>query len=61
MIDTTGAGDVFHGAYIYGLYKNWELPKILKFASATAALKCRGLGGRVIPDLSEVENLINTV
>jgi ribokinase len=60
VIDTTGAGDVFHGAYIYVLYKNWELPKILKFASATAALKCRALGGRAIPDLPEIKKLIGS-
>ena len=59
VVDTTGAGDVFHGAYIYGLYQNWELAEILKFAAATAALKCRGLGGRAIPDLHEVESSTN--
>jgi len=58
VVDTTGAGDVFHGAFIYGLHKNWELREILKFSSAAAALKCKGLGGRAIPELSEVENLI---
>ncbi len=59
VVDTTGAGDVFHGAYIYGLIKNWELPKILKFASATAALKCQWLGGRNgIPELKAVESFL---
>lgn len=58
-VDTTGAGDVFHGGFIYGLVQGWELPEILKFASAVAAIKCTRLGGRRgIPELSEVEDLI---
>ncbi len=61
VVDTTGAGDVFHGAYVYGLIQGWELPRILEFASATAALKCTRLGGRRgIPELEEVEALIKT-
>ena len=59
VLDTTGAGDVFHGGYIYGLLQNWELKDVTRFASACAALKCRKLGGRSgIPDLKEVENLL---
>jgi ribokinase len=62
VVDTTGAGDVYHGAYIYGLAQGWELPKILEFASAAAALKCTRLGGRRgIPELEEVHSLIKTV
>ena len=45
-VDTTGAGDVFHGGFIYGLLQNWEVIEILRFANAVAALKCRDLGGR---------------
>jgi sugar/nucleoside kinase (ribokinase family) len=52
--DTTGAGDVFHGAFAYGLLREWDLPRRLRFAAAVAALKCRGLGGRAaIPTLDE--------
>jgi len=46
VVDTTGAGDVFHAGFIYGLLQNWEMEKILQFANAVAALKCRELGGR---------------
>jgi ribokinase len=54
VVDTTGAGDVFHGGYIYGLLQGWEIRKTVKFASAFAALKCMGLGGRTnIPGLKE--------
>ncbi|HXX79953.1 MAG TPA: PfkB family carbohydrate kinase [Thermodesulfovibrionales bacterium] len=53
--DTTGAGDVFHGGYIYGLLQGWDTRECVRFASAVAALKCRKVGGRAgIPSLSEV-------
>lgn len=53
-VDTTGAGDVFHGAYIYGLIRGWDIRKTLEFASAFAALKCTMPGGRAgIPTLSK--------
>jgi ribokinase len=59
VVDTTGAGDVFHGGFIYGLLKKWSLKKIAKFANACAALKCRKLGGRVgIPTLKEVNSFM---
>jgi sulfofructose kinase len=54
--DTTGAGDVFHGGFIYGLLQNWEVEKILRFANAVAALKCLDLGGRRgIPTLEKTQ------
>ncbi len=54
-VDTTGAGDVFHGGYIYGLLRGWDMERTVRFASAFAALKCRRLGGRSgIPGLKEV-------
>jgi sulfofructose kinase len=59
-VDTTGAGDVFHGGFIYGLLQNWELEEILKFANAVAALKCQYLGGRKgIPALEEVQRFFS--
>jgi sugar/nucleoside kinase (ribokinase family) len=58
-VDTTGAGDVFHAGFIYGLLQNWELLDILRFANAVAALKCRDLGGRRgIPSLEEVQKFL---
>ncbi|MFQ5465054.1 MAG: PfkB family carbohydrate kinase [Thermodesulfobacteriota bacterium] len=45
-VDTTGAGDVFHGGYIYGILKGWGMEKTLRFASAFAAIKCTRPGGR---------------
>jgi len=59
VVDTTGAGDVFHGGYIYGLLQKCDIKDVVRFASAFAALKCRKLGGRAgIPHLKEVEDLI---
>jgi len=60
VVDTTGAGDVFHGAFIYGLLKKWPLDKTAEFANAVASLKCRKLGGRAgIPTLDEVTSFLN--
>jgi len=59
VVDTTGAGDVFHGAFIYGLLENWELEQIIQFSNACAALKCTKLGGRAgIPTLAEVKTFL---
>jgi sulfofructose kinase len=59
-VDTTGAGDVFHAGFVYGLLQNWEVVEILRFANAVAALKCRDLGGRKgIPSLEEVQKLLH--
>jgi sugar/nucleoside kinase (ribokinase family) len=53
-VDTTGAGDVFHAGFIYGLLQGWELQRILQFANAVAAMKCTRLGGRPgIPTLPQ--------
>lgn len=46
VVDTTGAGDVFHGAFLHGLLQGWDLERVADFASAVAALKCTRLGGR---------------
>jgi sugar/nucleoside kinase (ribokinase family) len=60
-VDTTGAGDVFHGGFIFGILQNWELEKVLNFANAVAALKCRDLGGRKgIPALEEVQKFFSS-
>jgi sulfofructose kinase len=59
VIDTTGAGDVFHGAFIFGLLKKWSPKRVARFANACAALKCRKLGGRAgIPRLKEVSDFM---
>lgn len=59
VIDTTGAGDVFHGAYLAGLVKEWELKRISTFSSAVSAIHCTVLGNRKgIPTMDEVESFL---
>ena len=54
VVDTTGAGDTFHGAFVAGLNKGYALRQAVRFASAVAALKCTKLGGQSgIPTLAE--------
>jgi sulfofructose kinase len=58
-IDTTGAGDVFHGACALALAEGANEADAFKFASATAALKCSRPGARAgIPNRSDVERLL---
>jgi sulfofructose kinase len=55
IYDTTGASEVFRGAFIYGQLQGWSLDHCLPFANAAAALNCRHLGGLGgIPSLAEV-------
>ena len=55
-VDTTGCGDVFHGAYAAALARGGELPERLRFASAAAALKATQPGGQSgIPTRAAVE------
>jgi sulfofructose kinase len=59
-IDTTGAGDIFHGGFIYGLLQNWPLEQTMKFANAAAGLNCLSLGARQgIRSLSEILSAAN--
>jgi sulfofructose kinase len=59
VVDTTGAGDAFHGAFIYGMLQAWPLARVARFANALAALNCQTLGGRRgLPDLAQVESFL---
>jgi len=61
VADTTGAGDVFHGAYIAALLKGYDVISSCNFAQATAAIKCTKLGGRAgIPTWAQVEEFLQT-
>ena len=59
--DTTGAGDVFHGAYIVGMLEGMEAPECARFASAVSAVKCTCFGGRTgIPDRETAGKFLET-
>lgn len=59
VVDTTGAGDVFHGAFAYGLARGWQPRQLMLFSSAVAALKCTQLGGRTgIPNMVQVRRFL---
>ena len=45
-VDTTGAGDAFHGGFLYGLLQGEDIETTLKVGCAVAALGCRALGAR---------------
>jgi sulfofructose kinase len=58
-LDTTGAGDIFHAGFIYGLLHGWPLPRQLDFACAAAALNCTAAGARGgIQSVENIEKLI---
>ena len=55
-LDTTGAGDVFHAAFIWGLLEGLSVPAVLRAANAAAALSCRALGAQGdLPDREALE------
>ena len=55
VVDTTGAGDIFHGAFIYALFQEKSLNFCFRFANVAAGLACRHFGARpgIVP-LKEV-------
>ncbi len=59
-IDTTGAGDVFHGAFCYAMLSGMGMQDALDFSNAAAALNCTDIGARGhIPYRAEVEDLLS--
>jgi sulfofructose kinase len=58
--DTTGAGDVFHGAFCYAILGGMPMAKALEFSNAAAAVNCTAIGARGhVPLRAEVESLLN--
>lgn len=61
VTDTTGAGDIFHAGFIYGLLQGWPLDRQLDFACAAAALNCTFAGARGgIGTVEAIEELMAT-
>ena len=59
IVDTLAAGDVFHGAFAFALLAGGDSVEALRFAAATAAIKCtRFGGGAVAPTRDEVARLL---
>lgn len=61
-VDSTGAGDIFHGAFTYGISKGFDFEKNLKFANIAGALSVTRVGGyKSIPSLEEMNEIYNEV
>lgn len=59
-VDSTGAGDIFHGAFVYGLSKGFALEKILKIANTAGAMSVTRLGSRnSVFSREEMKEIIN--
>ena len=56
-VDSTGAGDIFHGAFTYFIGNGYSLKNAIHYASITSAISVTRVGARIsIPELSEVLN-----
>lgn len=61
VVDTTGAGDIFHAGFIYGLMQGWGLERQLDFSCAAAAMNCMAAGARGgIRSVEAIEELMAT-
>ena len=59
VVDSTGAGDVFHGASLFGILQGYTETGTVLFASAAAALACTKIGGKLaIPTIDDIKSLI---
>ncbi|HEX2270586.1 MAG TPA: carbohydrate kinase family protein [Pyrinomonadaceae bacterium] len=58
--DTTGAGDAFHGGFLYGLLRGETIETSLRFGNAVAAMKCSALGARTaLPTEAQLQKFLN--
>jgi sulfofructose kinase len=58
VVDTTGAGDIFHAGFAYGVLQSWPVDRLLSFSCAAAGLNCTMLGARSgIKTIGEIETL----
>ena len=59
-IDSTAAGDIFHGAFTYGIAKGFDFEKTLKIANIAGAVSVTRVGGRnSIPTGAEMREVYN--
>ena len=59
VVDTTGAGDAFHGGFIFSLLRGYDLEKAGRFSNACGSAACTRVGARASVRLEEVEELIS--
>ena len=58
-VDTTGAGDSFHGAFLFGLTQGYPIEENIRFSSAVSAINCLSIGGRSgIPSFDQVRRFM---
>lgn len=58
--DTTGAGDAFHGGFLYGLLRGDDVETCLRYGNAVAAMKCSALGARTaLPTEKQLQKFLN--
>ena len=61
VVDTTGAGDTFHGAFDYAWLQGWDAEKCARFSTGVSAIKCTRPGGRAgIPTLEVLQKFLTT-
>ena len=61
VVDTTGAGDVFHGAFDTAYLKGMNVEEAARFATGVSSIKCTKLGGRAgIPNIEMVNQFLET-
>ncbi len=59
VVDTTGAGDAFHGGFVYGLLNNFSMEKVAAFANACGAFCCTGVGARFSGTLDQINAILS--
>ncbi len=59
VVDTTGAGDAFHGGFVYGLLNNFPIEKTGAFANACGAFCCTGVGARHSGTIDQINEIIS--
>lgn len=59
-VDSTGAGDIFHGAFVYALSNGYDLEKCLQISNTAGAVSTKRIGGRYsVPTKEEVREYIH--
>lgn len=58
QIDSTGAGDIFHGAFVYGILNGFDIEKTIMMSNIAGAISVTRMGGRYsVPSLKEVKDM----